>query len=347
MGDIFICKHCGKSMGVKQFGRHLWKIHNQKYEDYVKDNLDEFERLGWKLCSECNDLFRGTSLKCGRCYTKNHNIKNDQYISCRYCNESVHSKVISIHLKSHHNIDFLEYVKDNLDDFRKFGWDLCVICGNLCINKSKKRNQPTCSRKCMAKLKTTWTKEKSIRFGAILSDEVKNKISQKNIEFYSNKENHPFYGKTLTKEHKQKQSDTRIKLGISKGENNPMFGKTHTPEAIKKIFSHRKMNKLEKIVADELDKAGIAYHFQFFIVENKICKSYDFKIKNKPIIIEVDGDFWHGNPAQKNHYEKVEEIRINDVLKNELAAQRGYKVIRLWESDIKKDPSIVLKYVLN
>jgi very-short-patch-repair endonuclease len=195
----------------------------------------------------------------------------------------------------------------------------------------------------MAKLKETWIGEKSMRFGAILTDETKKKISQSNtgkegLKGDLNPASRPYVRKQI--------SQTRIERGVAKGENNPMFGKTHTPEAIKKIFSHRPMNKIEKMIADELDKAGISYHFQFFIVEGKVCKSYDFKIKGKPLIIEVDGDFWHGNPKQKNHYEKVDEVKTNDLMKDLIAVGRGYKVIRLWESDIKKDPSIVLKYVL-
>jgi hypothetical protein len=81
-------------------------------------------------------------------------------------------------------------------------------------------------------------------------------------------------------------------MGASmKGERNSFYGKTHTPEAIEKIFSHRKMNKLEKIVANLLDREKIPYKFQFFINKNGICKSYDFKLLNNNIILEIDGDF--------------------------------------------------------
>ena len=181
------------------------------------------------------------------------------------------------------------------------------------------------------------------RVGKLHNIETKQKIGIANKENYSIPQNHPLYGKHHSQEAKKKMSDTRINLGLSKGENNPMFGKTHTPESIKKIFSHRKMNKLEKIVADELDRVKIPYHFQYFIIENGICKSYDFKIKGKPLIIEVDGDFWHGNPSKQNHYIKAKEIRENDKTKDEIANKKGIRVVRLWESDIKKDRGIVLK----
>lgn len=288
MSDIFICKHCGKEIGIKQFGRHLWKIHQQKYEDYVKENLREF----------------------------------------------------SLH-----------------------GWQPCVICGTIAKKK-------TCSRECFkqhcSNLKT------GIVFGP-MSDETKKKLSDNRKEKYANGWS-PRVGKLHTEESKQKNSlahlgkkmpsisgtlnpacrpevreqmsKTRIELGLSKGENNPMYGKTHTPEAIEKIFAHRKMNKLEALVAEQLDTAGILYHFQYFINEGGICKSYDFKIEGKPLIIEVDGDFWHGNPLKSNHYEKVNDIQENDRIKDEMARKRGIRVVRLWESDIKKDPSIVLKHVI-
>jgi very-short-patch-repair endonuclease/DNA-directed RNA polymerase subunit RPC12/RpoP len=340
MNDIFICKHCGKEMGIKQFGRHLWKIHNQKYEDYVLEHLEEFKHLNWKLCSECGHLFRGTSLKCGECYTKNHQIKKDQYIQCHYCGQSIHSKVISIHLKTYHNVEFLDYVKENLKDFEKMEWCKCVVCDNVCRNRSVKHNEPTCSTECMAKLRTSYIGKKSPRFGAILSDETKNKISVGNIGKEGLKGD---LNPSCRKEVREQISKTRIERGVAKGPNNPMFGKTHTPEAIKNILSHRPMNKLEKIVADELDKNNILYHFQYFITEDGICKSYDFKIKEKPLILEVDGDFWHGNPNTKNHHIRVNNTIVNDKLKEEIASKRGIKVIRLWESDIKKDPSIVIR----
>lgn len=345
MSNILICKHCNKQMDVKQFGRHLWKIHNQRYKDYVKENILDFNHLGWKLCSKCGELCHSTSDKCGKCYTSDFNIKSDQHIHCKYCDRNIHSKGFPKHLKLNHNVNFSDYIKNNLNEFEKFGWCKCYICGNITKKRGKGLQETVCSNKCKSEYKKTLVGKKSTRFGAILSEESKSKISEKNKRYYSNPKNHPFYGKSLSDEHKKKQSMTRIKLGLSDGKNNPMYGKTHTPEAIRKIFSHRKMNKLEKMVADELDKAKIDYHFQYFINDGELCKSYDFKIKDKPLIIEVDGDFWHGNPSKPNHYDKVNEIRNNDKMKDELAYKHGLKVVRLWETDIKNDPSIVLKHI--
>lgn len=343
MNDIFLCKHCGKEIGIKQFGRHLWKIHKQKYEDYVKERLSEFSKLGWKLCSECGNVFRGRSEKCGNCFTKCHDIKENQYIRCSYCGENVHSRIMTVHLRTYHSVEFLQYVKEHLEDFRRFGWCHCSVCGTIMKSQSKIKNQPSCSLECLSKVRKTWVGAKSSRFGSVLSEETKKKISESNTGKEGLKGDlNPAHRPDV----RSKISKTRIDRGVAKGEKNGMFGKTHTPEAIKKIFTHRKMNKLEKIVANEFDKNGIQYTFQFFITEGEVCKSYDFKIKGKPIIIEVDGDFWHGNPKIKNHYEKVDEVKINDLMKDIIASEKGYRVIRLWESDIKKDPSIVTKCIL-
>ena len=59
------------------------------------------------------------------------------------------------------------------------------------------------------------------------------------------------------------------------------------------------------------------------------------------IAIFIDGDFWHGNPNTKHHHINIDATRQNDILKEKMAAERGYTVVRLWESDIKKDITIV------
>ena len=285
-------------------------------------------------------------------------------IICRLDGQEILVKHLSRHLKLYHQKDYREYIGEHIEDFISFGWNRCTIChkpvkgiacsgecirahySNIRVGVPKGPMSIETKRKLSDDRKQKYSNGWAPRVGKFHSDKTREKISEKNKEFYSNKNNHPFFGEHHSLETKQKMSHTRIERGLSKGENNPMYGKTHTPEAIRKIFSHRPMNKLEKMVADELDKAGIPYYFQFFIIEDNVCKSYDFKIKKKPLIIEVDGDFWHGNPVKANHYEKVEEVRKNDALKEEMASRRGYKIVRLWESDIKKDPAIVLKHAM-
>jgi very-short-patch-repair endonuclease len=121
-----------------------------------------------------------------------------------------------------------------------------------------------------------------------------------------------------------------IERGHSIGEKNGMYGKTHTPEAIKKIMTKRPMNKLEKRVADLLDEHNIDYHYQFFLNRDGVCKSYDFKIKGQPIILEIDGDYWHGGPKAEKYtpFFDLESNMENDKFKNKFAEEHGFKVLR-------------------
>ena len=120
-----------------------------------------------------------------------------------------------------------------------------------------------------------------------------------------------------------------------------MFGKTHTPEAIEKIFKHKSMNKLEKLVADWLTEHNIEYTFQFFINTDGVCKSYDFKLKDTDTIIEVHGDYWHGGSGVSKHHFDVKNTIKNDNLKKQMAIDKGYGVIVIWEHEIKENINIL------
>jgi len=333
----FKCNVCSREfLKRNHLTHHVSSTHGIKSEEYIKNNISDFISGNWKLCEDCNSPFKGRSLKCGECYSKTHTIK-DQFIICKHCNQSIHSKVLSQHLKKNHSVLFENYLKENLEDFKKFGWSECAVCKTITKSRGRKHDA-TCSRKCMGEYRKI---EYKGRTGIKHTDETKRKISENNIKYYSIKDNHPMFGKCHTKEVREKISKTRIDRKVAIGEKNGMFGKTHTPESIKKIMSHRPMNKLERMVANELNRKNLKYTFQFFINENGICKSYDFKIKGKPLIIEVDGDFWHGNPNTKHHHINVEKTRKNDALKEILAKSKGYRIVRFWESDIKKDSSMV------
>ncbi len=72
----------------------------------------------------------------------------------------------------------------------------------------------------------------------------------------------------------------------------------------------------------------------------------DFAFPKMKVAIFVDGDFWHGNPAtyrppksnvefwrKKISYNRENDRRITATLK-----KRGWIVVRLWESDLRKAP---------
>ena len=129
----------------------------------------------------------------------------------------------------------------------------------------------------------------------------------------------------------------------------PIRNKTTKPVVKKKVVKPRKRihpkygtSKLEDKFAKEfLDKLNIPYERQFEAKE--IGRFYDFKIGNR-ILIEVDGDYYHGkgkvfeekSPMQK-HNEMV------DGIKNKWAVEHNYLLYRVWESDIINNGTQVMK----
>ena len=69
-------------------------------------------------------------------------------------------------------------------------------------------------------------------------------------------------------------------------------------------------------------------------------KTYDFYLIDFNLLIEADGDYWYVNPmkyGETNILTETQNKNIeNDKFKDKLAKDKGYKLIRFWESDIKK-----------
>ena len=103
------------------------------------------------------------------------------------------------------------------------------------------------------------------------------------------------------------------------------------------------MNKLEEKVSKILEENNIKYTYNFFLNNKVICKQYDFKIGN--ILLEIDGDYWHGGPGVKTHHFSASQTQQNDLLKNQLAEELGYKLVRVWESEFKLNPNTILERI--
>lgn len=278
-------------------------------------------------------------------------------IKCRLCDKEYGVKQFGMHISRTHKMSYQEYAQQHWEDLPN--WSPCTECGTVCkdtycskecysYGQSKKfkgikqtpRTKEHCDNISKSAKKRLKDKANHPMYGKSHSSKTKDKIS-KSQKIRIEENGHWAEGTSLSDETKIKISETRIKRKVAKGKNNPMYGKTHTPEAIKKIFTHKPMNKLEKQVADYLDEHNIEYTFQFFINEGDVCKSYDFKLKNTNTIIEVHGDYWHGGSGVKKHHNDVGDTIENDKLKKELAESKGYDVLVFWEHDLKKDISIL------
>lgn len=83
----------------------------------------------------------------------------------------------------------------------------------------------------------------------------------------------------------------------------------------------------------------------------------DIAIKKHKLAIFVDGEFWHGHDWEnkkgqiKNNrgfwVPKIERNIQRDEEVNEQYRQMGWKVLRFWEQEIKKEPGRCIYQVLN
>ena len=113
-------------------------------------------------------------------------------------------------------------------------------------------------------------------------------------------------------------------------------------------------SKLEKKILCVLKDLGIDFEAQFRI--GKYFHKYDAKIKGSNIILEINGDFWHANPKffkendilkfSKTNHPKAKDIWKKDEKNREFAEKNGYKVVYLWECEVKKKTEVEIGKIL-
>ena len=96
-------------------------------------------------------------------------------------------------------------------------------------------------------------------------------------------------------------------------------------------------SKLESKFEKVLISIGLVIDKDYIFQYKLGTAYYDFYIIKKNLLIEIDGDFHHCNPDTKHAkavYSIQRESVKNDIRKNKLAKDNGYKLIRIWESQI-------------
>ena len=182
-----------------------------------------------------------------------------------------------------------------------------------------------------SKKKESKTKKRLFREGNL-------KPWNKEIKGYSTS----WKGKHHTKKTKRKLSEQRLgkhfspetefKKGQCSGEKNPFYGKKHTKETKEKYKLKRKNwvcpktdTKIEVKIQNFLKKLGIEFFTHQYM---KIEHGYqcDILIPYMNLVIECDGDYWHKYPIGND----LDHIRTKELIK------KGFKVLRLWEFEIKE-----------
>lgn len=90
--------------------------------------------------------------------------------------------------------------------------------------------------------------------------------------------------------------------------------------SLKLQSQYNRISSIEHLTILWLKKNNIEYEFQYDI-DHKFL--YDFRIND--IIIEVNGDWFHSQPEQVKR----------DAIKRQLAESKGFKVVYIWEHEIR------------
>lgn len=145
------------------------------------------------------------------------------------------------------------------------------------------------------------------------------------------------------KEVKEKILDTMIeKYGVE------------TPSQITMSRGKNSYSSVHKLVVEKLLELGIELQIELKLKKEVRYYSYDILCSGK--IIEINGDYWHGNPKMYKPDDLImkgssAEIKVKDKweydkIKIQHAIDRGYEVLVIWESEIIENLDLVIEKIL-
>lgn len=109
-----------------------------------------------------------------------------------------------------------------------------------------------------------------------------------------------------------------------------------------------KNTKPELLMRKNLYALGLRYRLHDKTVPGKP----DIIFKSRKLVVFVDGDWWHGRNYAAEHHkytefwkQKIRKNMVRDQVVNEQLNERGWKVIRVWQKDLEKDPAKYAKLV--
>lgn len=111
-----------------------------------------------------------------------------------------------------------------------------------------------------------------------------------------------------------------------------------------KRFDSNIQLKINQILNDEEIKYEREYIIKYYAIDNYL---YDFNL-----IIEVMGDYWHGNPIKYNEDRyMLNDVQQRTILKDKQKASyilnhKGIKILYLWEKDINDNPELCKELIL-
>lgn len=237
----------------------------------------------------------------------------------------------------------------------------CILCNKEFISLKTRKY---CSRTCKDQhQKELYSGEGNPAFGKIPSIETKEKLSNYIKDCWDDPEQHENRRQQINKKKKEYFDQTGHGYGwdeigrakrkkTHKGFETPgikekcnktcleRYGKTSDQIARSKIRRNSEGTYIERKTRGILQKNNFNFIEQLKLYPDPTAykyKKYDFLLIDFNIIIEADGDYHHGHPDKFKDFDDLQLRNIaNDIFKNKLAIDQGFKIIRFWGSDINK-----------
>lgn len=113
--------------------------------------------------------------------------------------------------------------------------------------------------------------------------------------------------------------------------------------AAKSVKKYQK-NNFEKKLEQKLKEMQIEMKYSVIFCH----KQFDFGNKEHKILLEAQGDYWHGNPNIYKELNEIQKRNVNkDVEKAKIAEKHGFKIFYIWEKEFNNGNFSVLFEIKN
>lgn len=113
-----------------------------------------------------------------------------------------------------------------------------------------------------------------------------------------------------------------------------------------------KNTKMELLLAKTLWSKGVRYRKN----DNSVFGKPDLTIKKYKIAIFIDSEYFHGKDWETEKYriktnrefwwKKIEENQKRDITVNGFLVNKGWKVLRFWSQEIRKNLDLCLDQII-
>jgi very-short-patch-repair endonuclease len=296
-----ICQYCGKEFEVQEWVVKKGGGKFCSHMCYLKYKQKKVEK---EICLNCGKEFEVESYEKGK---------------RKFCSYECHWKYMTKRVKKICEVCGKEFEVPLSAKNRKF-------CSNQCCKEYKKSREyrSKLSKKQSEIMKTLWR-----------DSEFRRKMSEARNMLWRDSE----FRKKMSEIRRMLWKDPELRKRRSEKMKMVWQDPEYREKTIKSIIAgtELKPNGLEKIFCDLLQ----SYFLQEwrYVGDGKVFIAGfvpDFIHKEEDWIIELNGDYWHSFP----------ENREKDERKKEKYEKCGYKVLEIWESEFRSDPMAVVDKIV-